>query len=1034
MSNATSTMLSVIHGEPLARAIAGLIADFRQRDQLSRITVIAPSIYSSSSLRRVLPSILSEDRSGDRIGMFNVELMRIDDVADRLCQAAPNRAGYKPEMSRIIAAELIFRAMSELRTPGPLTRHTESQSTIAAVQRTIRSLELLECGAEEALSRLGAGRQRPIYMQLLEIERKYRIKARRYITREQVASLASDIVRNDQFAVASVLGKMQIMIALPTARDAFSSLRDAIADLPSNKIIMPEDDHDTPDAQPFKTLFYTTSTTPDESRMLLRNILADARSGIKFGDMAVFVPYGYERRVLDAMQLAEIPARGRSPTTLAETPRGRFVISLLMMLAKEMRRQDFAAWITACPVIEPSSGIRVPSARWDQIMRDAKARRIATDSNCIRLLTKYRNSMSHLVNRAQTNPDLDHAASAQFYADQADLTNRLINFIHDLNDQLQNVEKEIGSWTSRVEWLEQMLARYYPSEVNDDRENSDRDRVATAIDELRKLDESISDGVTLQRFSSVVSHAMRMNSRKTVLPPEAVLVTTLNSALGCVFKSIHILSMSEENYPGSVPSDPLLPDYRRQEIDPAGETLPSKEQLQQQRRRDYRYALSSASLRHLYWNQTGISDTEIKHPSPWYMEELRKDNAELPVSIEDVISSDSGPIHCAPTVFESASYDIEPGEKYEFDMRSTAQANADPELKRRFLELPWNDGLNRALKFADSRSSPIFTEFDGNIRPLSMDAVNGKEQSASRLQNYAICPFRFYLKEVLMVEQVEDEDDNLMLSALDKGLLVHDILEDIVSWRSDDSSGEAPKDLLRRVAMGRFDQFADEHPIGHQKLFQIETQKLVEQLENWLASESNLLDAFGIASNFAEESFGAKSESPVSLTLPDDTEIFLRGQIDRIALSEDGRMGLVIDYKTGRSRNYTDVEKDPLAAGAKLQLGMYMLAARSMYPEVENISAAYWFVLEEGNKRFRPDGFAAETVTVKRLIEVMQVIAFGISNGIFPARPSKNHLKDKCGYCPYDRLCPSNRIELWNNKTKSRELRAYVKMTDPGRA
>ncbi len=87
------------------------------------------------------------------------------------------------------------------------------------------------------------------------------------------------------------------------------------------------------------------------------------------------------------------------------------------------------------------------------------------------------------------------------------------------------------------------------------------------------------------------------------------------------------------------------------------------------------------------------------------------------------------------------------------------------------------------------------------------------------------------------------------------------------------------------------------------------------------------------------------------MQLPGLKKISFKGVIDRIDAGTD--MVMVIDYKTGYSRSYSGIERDPLKNGTRLQLPVYAMAARKMFDDEREIRAAYWFISAAGTIALR---------------------------------------------------------------------------------
>jgi len=140
--------------------------------------------------------------------------------------------------------------------------------------------------------------------------------------------------------------------------------------------------------------------------------------------------------------------------------------------------------------------------------------------------------------------------------------------------------------------------------------------------------------------------------------------------------------------------------------------------------------------------------------------------------------------------------------------------------------------------------------------------------------------------------------------------------------------------------------------------------------------------------------------------------VSLKGVVDRVDVTPDGRQAWVIDYKSGSAENYKEIKADnPLAGGKKLQLPVYMGAA----PDAMDVHALYWFITKRGGFEVVPyEPGPEQRDAFPRTIEA---ILAGIKAGSFPAVSGEDdefYGKFKnCRYCDYDRICSRRRdLEL----------------------
>ena len=83
----------------------------------------------------------------------------------------------------------------------------------------------------------------------------------------------------------------------------------------------------------------------------------------------------------------------------------------------------------------------------------------------------------------------------------------------------------------------------------------------------------------------------------------------------------------------------------------------------------------------------------------------------------------------------------------------------------------------RAATTLAARRGPQFTRFDGNLAGLTVASPVERPTSATRLEKWAACPFRYFVEYMLRADGVENPEDRLQISPLDRGNLVHAALE-----------------------------------------------------------------------------------------------------------------------------------------------------------------------------------------------------------------------------------------------------------------
>lgn len=327
----------------------------------------------------------------------------------------------------------------------------------------------------------------------------------------------------------------------------------------------------------------------------------------------------------------------------------------------------------------------------------------------------------------------------------------------------------------------------------------------------------------------------------------------------------------------------------------------------------------------------------------------------------------------------------------------------------------------------------------------------GHSFSATQLELYGRCPFRFFAQELLNLQPLPDpEDDD---SALRRGNLVHRILHRFYTTHGE--AAERAENLATNIAdlrhQGR--QIADE--MGLTGFF------WERELEHLLGSDDEeregVLPRFlrlqAAAANPAvpthfELSFGSypgmgerdqqSTTTPYAIDDPETgAEVRLSGKIDRIDRTADGRF-VVFDYKTGRMPSAADID-----TGLNLQLPLYLLAAESLFEELElrqGAGAAYLMLrdLEDcGRSGLFADATHRNTAYVasgrygiydheayrQRLDAVRGfVLSYtrAMRRGIF--RVTTHDPAKICPHCPYQQSCRLDPLRL--SSGRSQRMRA----------
>ena len=201
--------------------------------------------------------------------------------------------------------------------------------------------------------------------------------------------------------------------------------------------------------------------------------------------------------------------------------------------------------------------------------------------------------------------------------------------------------------------------------------------------------------------------------------------------------------------------------------------------------------------------------------------------------------------------------------------------------------------------------------------------------SASRLEQFARCPFAQYLRYGLRAEERKEAAER----ADNVGTFLHDALDGFV--KAAQSEGRDLKTMTNGEADAILDRIlppliaAHNDGIFERNVRQREALIVRIRMIRWCVYSvlRQIREGrFTIAATEAE--FGKEGGlKPVSLTLSDGTRIAVYGKIDRIDQTADGSMFRIVDYKTGRSHTF---DPSKFRSGETIQLPLYLEAAKQL--------------------------------------------------------------------------------------------------------
>ena len=1036
-----------------ADELLAFIRRLQRDDPLRPVTVVAPSNYALLSLRHRL----------GRFGIANVRFMVFPRLAELLGAPALSALGMRP-LTPIVNSAAVREVAS--RATGMLEPLREHPSTHLSLRRTFRQLRH---ATEDALDSLAA--QGGLRAETISLYREYRERISEYYDDEDLAEAAANAVRSGSAHGLDDLGfivffrvrgltQLQTSLVRTLAEAGQCALLLGLtgdSDADSSTIVlantmMDGKENPTYPVHPVNPRVHLL-IAPDahqELRWVIRRIMQRAESGAPFHRMAVLyrkdAPYG--ALIREELTLAGIPVAGPNTTSLADTAVGGALTGLLSLRESDFARDAVMAWLTGSP-LKPPPGIDAASFNptlWDAISKKAKV---------VRGAEEWKQRLDRFAAQQET-ASAEWAAQGEIYESRAlrmradaGVARQLRTFIGDLVQA--SVSPHNTSWQDYSDWTKELLDRYLADyDSLPEAERRAYDRIERIMSELRAADE-ILHNPTFDVFRRALIESLQASVGHLGSVGHGVFVGPLRLAVGMSFDVVHIVGMIEGAVPPAARDDPLIPERDRDRAGGSAAGLPLMQQQKDDERYDYLSALATAPERTLSYPVADPAGQRENFPSRWLLEEASRlegapvFSSTLPqlndrrwltriLSMERSLDTARDSVHA-----DAHDYNME-------RLRSWKSAGL------RVDDHPFVvDGeLTAPMRLSAARFGRQFTEWDGNLAGADFeDMLTARPLSPTSLERWAKCPFSYFLGTALRLSADDNPEDIYVIPPMERGLLIHDILEKFIAAASKQGRLPAPSEEwsdrhraeLRRIAHERFADAEARGVTGKAVMWQIARDEILIDLDAFLDEDLRVRRQFGVSPMLPEAAFGIGQDGwrHAEFTLPDGTRIAFRGKIDRVDADHSRRRALVLDYKTGGSNSYSKLKDDPIDRGQRLQLAIYSLAARQALgggapDEPPSVSAAYWFVTSGGKFELMPSppvNIADEGVT-ERFREGISTIVGGIRDGLFPANPGDAGWGgfENCRYCDFRTLCPSRRDVQWNRKSRAPQLADYVRLSE----
>ncbi|HUN59452.1 MAG TPA: PD-(D/E)XK nuclease family protein [Candidatus Binataceae bacterium] len=770
---------------------------------------------------------------------------------------------------------------------------------------------------------------------------------------------------------------------------------------------------------------------------IARRIHAESTRGIPFDRIAVVLhsPGRYVAHLEEALDRAGIPAcfvRGAS----RPEPGGRALLTLLACAAENLSARRFAEFLSLAQLRDPDAPAPPPDAtafvppndelgaltqadaaepvesasteadpvpvvdvsahapwRWEKLLVDAAVigSRDRWDRRLAGLETQLR------LQRAEAAAESGEARAAALDRQLLDLAH-LRALALPVIDALAS-RPPSATWATWLEYLRDLTARFV----------RDRDPVLAVLAELAPM--GPVGPITLDEVRIVLGE--RLGNLERPRPRRrygAVFVATPAQMRGMEFDVTIVPGLVERVFPRKLIEDPLLPDSARRQLD---HSLPLQADRTAAERLALRLTLGSARDRvALSYPRVDLDQGRPRVPSFYALEVLRAAEGRLP-GFDELARRAAGdrpsrlgwPVPLNPTdAIDDAEFDLAVLDKL-------LDANPDTTVGAAHYLLDANPHLGRALRARARRWLRRWTPNDGLVDPSASErAALDRHQLAARsysptaLQNFASCPYRFFLQAIHRLEPREEPEAIEVIDPLTRGALFHEVQFELLTELR--ASGQLPVTeaslanahtcldrLLDKVALKYHDDLAP----AIERVWIDGIDSIRADLREWVRRMATDPDgwrpdrfelAFGLRDR--DQADPASTPDPIVLSIG----LTVRGSIDLVERGIDGALR-VTDHKTGRVRAAKNVV---IGGGKTLQPLIYALAVERILASSVTFGRLYYCTAAGG---YEDRVVTIDDVARKAGSDFTAVLKQALTDGFLPAAPDQR----ECLYCDYRRVC-----------------------------
>jgi CRISPR/Cas system-associated exonuclease Cas4 (RecB family) len=802
-------------------------------------------------------------------------------------------------------------------------------------------------------------------------------------------------------------------------------------------------------------------SAPGEGREcveIARRILQEARGGVRFDEMAVFLraPREYRGLLENAFDRAGIPAwfdRGAQ----RPHPSGRAFLAILSCAVERLSAIRFAEYLSlaqvpdtdpqplaenlapaddfvggflggsspseaaetapaeqgrvddSAPVVE--GGLRTPW-KWERLIVEASV--IGGDpQRWRRRLDGVRAAYDKHIEEERRREDPESPRLASIERDRRNLAH--------LTEFAVPVIERLASWPAAATWGEwlQRFRELAPVVLRSPA------RVHHVLDELRAM--SAIGPVSLEEARDVLADRLRTFDEQ---PPAdrygRVFVGSTQQARGRSFKVVFVPGLAERLFPQKLREDPLLLDNEMRA--PLAAHLAVQDTRAKTERLLLRLAVGAATDRlWLSYPRLDVGGARPRVPSFYVLDVMRAVLGVIPH--HEILQHEAATAGGARLDWPAPADPATAIDDLEHDLATLRRLieAPDPVAVRGHAHylLALNPALRRSVTRRWARARSRWLPQDGLVRVtpaiapmLGTQRLGARPYSVSALQKFASCPYQFVLSAVYRFAPLEAPAPLQRLDPLMRGSFFHEVQARVLrrlraEQRLPLTPPAVPEALrfLDSTIGSTAAAYKERLAPAIDRVWRDEIAAIGRDLRVWIRK---LPEAGPWTPEYFEYSFGLDDEGrdersqrePVRI----DDRFILRGSVDVIETRPGSPELRITDHKTGRNRT---TPRMVIGGGTAMQPVIYGLAIEKILQRPVR-EGRLFFATTAG-------GFAEHPVPLsdtnrRAALEALEIIDRAIELGFLPAAPAER----ACAWCDFRSICGPDESRHVGRKTADR--------------